>query len=71
MMIVIVVIIVVVTRTAQSKHFLKLPARKTLGIRWAKYPFSRCRTCPNRHGHAQTPAEQRPPRIALRKFQED
>ena len=28
--------------TAQSKHFPKLLARKRLGIRWAKYPFSRC-----------------------------
>ena len=28
---------------AQFKQFLKLPARKRLGTRWAKYPFSRCR----------------------------
>ena len=30
--------------TARLKHVLKLPARKILGTRWAKYPFSRFRT---------------------------
>ena len=30
-------------RTARSKKFLKLLARKRLGTRWAKYPFSLCR----------------------------
>ena len=30
-------------RTAQFKHFLNLLARKRLGTRWAKYPFSQCR----------------------------
>ena len=29
--------------TSLFKHFLKLLARKKLGTRWAKYPFSRCR----------------------------
>ena len=32
-------------RTAQFKHVLKLLARKRLGSRWAKYPFSRCWLC--------------------------
>ena len=30
-------------RTAQSKQFLKLLARKQLGTRWAQYPLSRRR----------------------------
>ena len=30
-------------RTSQFKHVLKLLARKRLGTRWSKYPFSRCR----------------------------
>ena len=30
--------------TAQSKHIVKLLARKRPGIRWAKYPCSRCRS---------------------------
>ena len=30
-------------RTARFKHFRKLLARKRLGTRWVKYPFSRCR----------------------------
>ena len=28
-------------RTSQIKHILKLPARKRLGTRWARYPLSR------------------------------
>ena len=30
-------------RTSQFEQILKLLARQTLGTRWAKYPFSRCR----------------------------
>ena len=30
-------------RTSRFKRILKLFARKRLGTRWAKYPFSRCR----------------------------
>ena len=30
-------------RTAHSKSFLELLARKRLGTRWSTYPFSRCR----------------------------
>ena len=32
----------VALRTSQSKHILRLLARKRLGTRWAKYPFSWC-----------------------------
>ena len=33
----------IIIRIAESKHVLKLVARKRLGTRWAKYPFSWCR----------------------------
>ena len=28
----------------RTAYFLELPARQILGTRWAKYPFSRCRS---------------------------
>ena len=36
--------------SSQFKHILKLPARRRLGTRWAKSPYSRCRmtNCPKR-----------------------
>ena len=37
-------------RNAEIKHVLELLARKRLSTRWAKYPFSRCRTEPSGPG---------------------
>ena len=55
-------------RTSQSKHILKLLARKRLGTRWAKYPFSRCRTDPVRKpaGSRLSPALAEGRRLLLR-----
>ena len=46
--------------TAPFKQFLELLARKRLGTRWAKYPFSRCRTTSAGGGRGAPSSSTRP-----------